>query len=206
LADAFCYSDKNAKVLIVCTELCSLHFQRNFTDDNVLANALFADGSAAVLVEAQSDKRIKLKPESFHSDLAIDGERDMAWTVGDLGFEMKLSSYVPDIIQRDISQLTNSLLQRISKDISEIKYFAIHPGGKKILQAIEEELGITKEQNSGAYHVLRNYGNMSSPTVLFVLNETFKKLTTHDNEEHILSFAFGPGLTLESMVLKIEAS
>ena len=205
LADAFCRADKKSKVLIVCTELCSIHFQRAFTDDNVLANALFADGSAAVLVEGESDHPIKLVPESFHSDLAIDGERDMAWTVGDLGFEMKLSSYVPDIIQRDISQLTNSLLKRISKNISEIKYFAIHPGGKKILQAIEEELGITKEQNAEAYNVLKNYGNMSSPTVLFVLHEIFSKLTRQDNDEHVLSFAFGPGLTLESMVLKIVA-
>jgi predicted naringenin-chalcone synthase len=205
LADAFCQG-KNSKVLIVCTELCSLHFQRDFTDDNILANALFGDGSAAVLVESQSNVKIRLIPESFHSDLAVDGERDMAWTVGDLGFEMKLSSYVPDIIQRDIRQLTSALLDRISIGIESIKYFAIHPGGKKILQAIEEELGITKEQNAEAYRVLRNYGNMSSPTVLFVLHEIFSKLLKQDNEERILSFAFGPGLTLESMVLKIEAS
>lgn len=204
LADAFCH-EENTKVLIVCTELCSLHFQRSFTDDNVIANALFADGSAAVLVESQSKQKISLRPESFHSDLAVDGERDMAWTVGDLGFEMKLSSYVPDIIQRDIRQLTSSLLERISTRIDQIKYFAIHPGGKKILQAIEEELGITKEQNAEAYGVLRNYGNMSSPTVLFVLRQILSKLTDDDDQERILSFAFGPGLTLESMVLKIEA-
>lgn len=204
LANAFCL-EKNTKVLIVCTELCSLHFQRPFTDDNVLANALFADGSAAVLVESESDEKIKLIPENFHSDLAVDGEREMAWTVGDLGFEMKLSSYVPDIIQRDIRQLTSSLLDRISKGLDEIKYFAIHPGGKKILQAIEEELGITKEQNAAAYGVLRKYGNMSSPTVLFVLHELFNQLSGDDDQERILSFAFGPGLTLESMVLKIEA-
>jgi prepilin-type processing-associated H-X9-DG protein len=205
LADAFC-NVKNNKVLIVCTELCSLHFQRSCTDDNILANALFADGSAAVLVESESNEKIRLIPESFHSDLAVDGERDMAWTVGDLGFEMKLSAYVPDIIQRDIRQLTASLLERIAKGIDQIKYFAIHPGGKKILQVIEEELGITKEQNADAYRVLRNFGNMSSPTVLFVLHEIMQKLTDKDNNEHILSFAFGPGLTLESMVLKIEAT
>jgi predicted naringenin-chalcone synthase len=206
LADAFCSVDKDAKVLIVCTELCSLHFQRACTDDNILANALFSDGSAAVLVEAKSEQRAHLIPESFHSDLAMDGESDMAWTVGDLGFEMKLSSYVPDIIQRDIGQLTTSLLSRIGKNVSDIRYFAIHPGGKKILQAIEEELGITKEQNSVAYNVLRNYGNMSSPTVLFVLKEIFDKVDKGDDGEHILSFAFGPGLTLESMVLKIETN
>jgi predicted naringenin-chalcone synthase len=205
LANAFCSADKKSKVLIVCTELCSLHFQREATEDNLLANALFADGAAAVLVEGETERQMCLVPENFHSDLSIDSERDMAWTVGNLGFEMKLSAYVPSIIQRDIRKLTASLLEGISKKISEIKYFAIHPGGKRILEAIEAELDITKAQNAAAYNVLRNYGNMSSPTVLFVLKETLDNLTSADHGEHILSFAFGPGLTLESMVLRIQA-
>jgi prepilin-type processing-associated H-X9-DG protein len=204
VADAFCKSDHNAKVLIVCTELCSLHFQREGTDDNLLANALFADGSASVLVEHESNSALKLKLESFHSDLSKDGEQHMAWTVGDLGFEMKLSAYVPDIIKGGIAELTNSLLAKISKKLSDIKHFAIHPGGKKILQAIEEELGISKEQNKQAYQVLERYGNMSSPTVLFVLKEVVGNLTAENVGEDILSFAFGPGLTLESMILHIE--
>ena len=205
LANAFCGADKKAKVLIVCTELCSLHFQREPTEDNLLANALFADGSAAVLVEGETDRPLRLVPENFHSDISTDSERDMAWTVGNLGFEMKLSAYVPAIIQRDIKKLTASLLEGIAKKVAEIKYFAIHPGGKRILEAIEDELGITHEQNAVAYNVLRNYGNMSSPTVLFVLKETMDQLTTADHGEHILSFAFGPGLTLESMVLRIQS-
>jgi prepilin-type processing-associated H-X9-DG protein len=204
-ADAFCKSDSSANVLIVCTELCSLHFQREGTDNNLLANALFADGSAAVLVQSKSNQKIKLKFEGFHSDLALEGEQDMAWTIGDMGFEMRLSSYVPDIIKSGISQLTRSLLQKIGKKFSDIEHFAIHPGGKKILEVIENELGITKEQNRAAYAVLKNFGNMSSPTVLFVLNEVLKKLKPENNDELILSFAFGPGLTMESMVLKIES-
>ena len=203
IADSFCKTDKNAKVLIVCTELCSLHFQREPTDDNLLANALFADGSAAVLVESKTDSPLQLSLESFHSDLSKTGEQDMAWTVGDLGFEMRLSAYVPDIIRDGIASLTNSLLQKISKNFSDIKHFAIHPGGVKILQAIEQELNIDREKNRSAYKVLEQYGNMSSPTVIFVLRDLIKNLTSDNTNEHILSFAFGPGLTLESMILRI---
>lgn len=206
IADALCKSDARAKVVIVATELCSLHFQRSATDDNLLANALFADGSAAVLVEAQSNNRLRLKMEVFHSDLAPDGESDMAWTIGDLGFNMRLSSYVPDLIRRGIGSLVKVLLEKVSVDLADIKHFAIHPGGKKILQVIEEELGIEKRQNDAAYHVLRNFGNMSSPTVLFVLHEVVNKLNGINDGERILSVAFGPGLTLESMILKIENS
>jgi len=204
VADAFCKSDGDAKVLIVCTELCSLHFQPEGTDDNLLANALFADGSASVLVESKTSSTIRLKLASFHNDLSQNGEQEMAWTVGDLGFEMRLSAYVPEIIKSGIAAITNSLLEKISKKLSDIQHFAIHPGGKKILEVIEQELGITKEQNQKAYDVLQRYGNMSSPTVLFVLKEIIKSLTKNNQGDHILSFAFGPGLTLESMVLTVD--
>jgi len=204
LADAFCKTDANARVLVVCTELCTLHFQKENTENNLLANALFADGSAALLVESRPRAGINLIPESFHCDLAYNGEHDMAWSIGDLGFEMQLSSYVPEVIRNGIGKLTSSLLANISLKLSDIAYFAIHPGGKKILEAIEQELGIKKEQNHFAYEVLKNFGNMSSPTVLFVLNEVVQTLDAKSDGKEILSFAFGPGLTLESMILKIE--
>jgi predicted naringenin-chalcone synthase len=206
VANAFCKSTSDAKVLIVCTELCSLHFQKKATQDNLLSNAIFADGSAAVIMESVTDAKLRLKPEIFQSDLISEGENDMAWSVGDVGFEMKLSTYVPAIIKGGIGKLASSLLESLSKKISEIQYFAIHPGGKKILEVIELELNVTKEQNAAAYHVLKNFGNMSSPTVLFVLAEIINKLSTKDNGQHILSFAFGPGLTLESMILKVETT
>lgn len=205
IADALCSNKPESKVLIVCTELCSLHFQRSPTDDNFVANALFADGSAAILVEGQTTSNLKLEMEEFHSDLATEGLSDMAWTIGDLGFEMKLSSYVPDLIRKGISNLIKTLLQKVSASFSDISHFAIHPGGKKILEAIEEELNIAKSQNHAAYHVLKNYGNMSSPTVLFVLREIVAKLKVTNHGERILGVAFGPGLTMESMVLKIDS-
>jgi prepilin-type processing-associated H-X9-DG protein len=205
VADAFCCKNENAKVLVVCTELCSLHFQKNVSEDNFLANALFADGSAAVLVEGKAREEKCMMLEAFYSDLAPEGSNDMAWSIGNAGFEMKLSSYVPDIIKSGIANLTRHLLAKISQEIEDVKYFAIHPGGKRILTAIEEALSLRRDQTQAAFDVLRRYGNMSSPTVLFVLLEIFKNLSPEDHEARILSFAFGPGLTMESMLLKIES-
>ncbi len=204
IADTYCAADPNAKVLIVCTELCSIHFQKEITDDNLLANALFADGSAALLIEGTPRKGVNLKPVSFYCDLSHEGEQDMAWTVGDLGFEMRLSAYVPEVIKSGIANLTKKLLTQISNQLSDISYYAIHPGGKKILEVIEQELGLTKKDNQQSYEVLKKYGNMSSPTVLFVLNEISKNLNGVDDGKKILSFAFGPGLTLESLILEIQ--
>ena len=206
IADAICKSTPGSKVLIICTELCSLHFQRKGSEDNLLANALFADGSAALLVESESSGTLKLKLEEFHSELAPEGETDMAWTIGDLGFEMRLSAFVPDLIRKGVGELVSGLLGKTSVGLSAIKYFAIHPGGKRILEAIEAELNIDAQQNEAAWTVLRNYGNMSSPTVVFVLREIVNRLNGNDQGERILSMAFGPGLTLESMILRIENS
>jgi len=204
IARAACESKPDSKVLIVCTELCTIHFQKENTEDNFLANALFADGSAAVIVESVPNKGINLLLESFHCELATQGEHDMTWTVGDLGFEMRLSSYVPEVVRSGIKNLTRSLLTKIDRRLEEVSYFAIHPGGKKILEAIEKELGISKDENMYAYEVLKKYGNMSSPTVLFVIQEVWNTLKDQDDEKRILSFAFGPGLTLESMLMKVK--
>jgi alpha-pyrone synthase len=204
IAAAACEAKPEAKVLIVCTELCSIHFQKENTEDNMLANALFGDGSAAALVESNVRPGHNLLLESFHCELATEGEHDMTWTVGDLGFEMRLSSYVPDVVGGGIRSLTRALLAKSQQSLTGVSYFAIHPGGKRILETIENELGLTKAQNKYAYDVLKKYGNMSSPTVLFVIQELCRNLDKSDHGKRILSFAFGPGLTLESMILKIE--
>jgi alpha-pyrone synthase len=204
-ADAFCKTGEDIKALIVCTELCSLHFQQEGTEDNLLANALFADGSAAVLVERKTNSDLKLSIRDFHSDLAPEGSQDMAWSIGDFGFEMRLSAYVPDIIKKGIVKLAKDLLVKVNSRIDEIDHFAIHPGGRKILEVIESQLGIERSKNAAAYHVLKNFGNMSSPTILFVLAEVIRNISDKNAGEKILSLAFGPGLTLESMVLQIES-
>lgn len=203
-ANEFCRADPSAKVLIVCTELCSLHFQKEVTDDNILSNALFADGAAAVLMEAATTKKKALMPVSFHMDLMPEGDQDMAWSIGNFGFEMKLTTYVPTLIEKGITDFTTTMLGKFGLNLESIKFLAIHPGGKRILKVIEKALNIPENKNKFAYSVLRNYGNMSSPTVLFVLNEIFKSVSDEDHNEHVLSFAFGPGLTLGSLLLQIK--
>ena len=194
-------TDDQAKVLIICVELCSIHLQEKRDDENLLANAIFGDGAAAMIISSVPSNR-SLEMESFYSDLALDAQKEMGWYIGDHGFEMRLSHKIPDIIKDGIEELTNRLLKKIELDISDIDFFAIHPGGKRILDVIEEKLNISKEQNSAAREILRTHGNMSSPTVLFVIKSIMDSLTSIDNQKHLLSFAFGPGLTMESAVLK----
>jgi predicted naringenin-chalcone synthase len=204
LADAICKSNPQAKVMMVCTEICTIHFQKCPEPDHLVSNALFGDGAAAVLMQGQPCQEVSLELQSFHCDLAPAGKRDMAWHIGDTGFEMTLSSYVPDLIKQGIKELTERLLLGLKTTISEIKLFAIHPGGRRILEVIEQELGMTRDDNRFAYQVLREFGNMSSATVLFVLKELMDSLTTKEQDEPVLSFAFGPGLTLESMLLRVH--
>lgn len=202
VARAFCLSQPEARVLVVCTELCSLHFQRDPSDDNLLANALFADGAAALIMQNTPPQHgFSLEPVAFNQCTLPEGTNDMAWGIGDFGFEMKLSAYVPDVIRSGIRPLTSALLNGSNKD--DIRYYAIHPGGRRILEAIEDELELTHEDNIFAYGVLKSFGNMSSPTVLFVLRDIMNALSPRDEGQRVLSFAFGPGLTLESALLRI---
>jgi len=205
-ADYICKADVDAVVVIVCIELCSIHFQKTPGRDSIISNALFGDGAAAILVTGKTLPGINLKLESFKCMLASEGKNEMAWQIGDFGFEMKLSSYVPDIIKSGIKNLTDQLLRNLNLPLNQIDYFAIHPGGRRILEVCEEELGLTKEDNCHAYKILRDYGNISSPTVMFVINSILEKLSKKDDGKKILSFAFGPGLTMESMLLEVVGS
>lgn len=215
VADSIVRANPEANVLIVCTELCTLHFQKSKAEDNILANALFADGSAAALISGKRMASVtQLSLEQFYCDLAPEGHQDMAWKIGNFGFEMRLSSYVPTIIKKGIRQLTQNLLSNLvleTDDFSEaeesfpIDYYAIHPGGKRIIKVIEETLAIKKEDSIYAHRVLKRFGNMSSPTILFVLKDLCQHFTVHDNDKHVLGLAFGPGLTLESMLLRVAS-
>lgn len=196
-----CRADENAKVLIVCVELCSIHLQKEKTDDNLLANALFGDGAAAVLLSGKKEPHNRLAIKNFFSGLLPSGEGDMAWHITDFGFQMKLSQYVPDVIKEGIGSFSKELFSKISR--SQIKHFLVHPGGVKILKVIEQHFQLTKEENKHAYDVLKNYGNMSSPTILFVIKRFLESLNGSGGGDNVLALAFGPGLTLESALLEV---
>ncbi|RIW18508.1 type III polyketide synthase [Algoriphagus lacus] len=194
LADKILRAEPEAKVLVVSVELCTLHFQKEYSEDNILANSLFGDGAAAALV-MNSEKGLKIN--SYLSQVLREGEQDMAWGIGDFGFEMRLSKYIPNLLDQGIRQLKETFERKFR--LSQIRNFAIHPGGKQILQKVQEAFGLGPEVNLHSMEVLRKFGNMSSATILFVLDRMMKDA---DVQGDILSMGFGPGLTLETLHLE----
>ena len=197
-ADTICKSNPAAKVLVVCTELCTLHFQKKYNDDYILSNMLFGDGCAAALITTLPDEMASgtsVKIDKFNSLILHKGYNDMAWQLSETGFLMNLTSYVSGMIKDNIKLMLDS----IHLNTKDIDYWAIHPGGKKIVDDFFEALNIDISKAAESYDVLKNYGNMSSPTVLFVLKQVIEKNTTHKKGETIFSAAFGPGLSIETM-------
>lgn len=202
IADYICRAQHDAKVLIVDVELCTLHFQKESTLDNWLANSLFADGAAAVLIQHTDTTDQKLFAiKSFYTEVVTAAKNEMAWRIGDFGYEMHLSNKIAKQIKSGIRGITDNLLKKANVTFDDIGQFAIHPGGRRILEVCDEVFSLDSNQNAHAYQVLHDYGNMSSATILFVLAGLGIKLKTQQREQQILSFAFGPGLTFESMLL-----
>ncbi|WP_229216222.1 type III polyketide synthase [Dyadobacter frigoris] len=200
-ADAICRSQPDANVLIVCTELCTIHFQKRFNDDYILSNLIFGDGAAAVMMSSQPKENSyykKVQVNKFNSMILHKGYRDMAWQLSETGFIMNLTSYVPGLIKENILPM----LDKISLMPSEIDHWAIHPGGKKIVDDFAAALSLDKSLLEETYDILKNYGNMSSPTVLFVLEKVLEKSKNAKAGEKIFAAAFGPGLSIETMQLQ----
>jgi len=200
-----CKTDESAVVLMDCIELCSLHFQKRKDVDHLVANSLFADGSASIIVVSDSYAERHglhgIHLDKFYSELAISGEKDMAWELGEQGFLMKLSGYIPGLVETGIKSLSQDAFDNLGIRKSDIDHWAIHPGGRKILEAVEEAIGISKDDLQPSYDVLRAYGNMSSPTVLFVLKELWSRIDW-STPQRVYAAAFGPGLTLETSIMQ----
>jgi predicted naringenin-chalcone synthase len=202
LADAICKSEVAANVIIVCTEFCTLHFQKENTVDNITSTLLFADGCAAVLMQHESSNHSGLSFKSFFSDVAFKGKKDMSWQLSSTGFLMTLTGYVPDLVKEDFDHLISKALDKAGLKKEDINHWCIHPGGKKILEVIEQSAGLKNEALKYAYEVLNDYGNMSSPTILFVLKKILTELETKETAtgNMVLGAAFGPGLTMETFI------
>ena len=193
MADAFCAADKKAKVLIVCTELCTLHFQKESTVDNITSSMLFGDGSAAILVSgAHEASGVEL--QGFYSEIIPKGKRDMAWELSSSGFLMTLSGYIPDLIEEDFAAIVDRALEGAGWSRSEVTGWCIHPGGKRILEAIQKSLALPEDALSASRDILNEYGNLSSATILFVL----KKMLQEKKHKQLFGASFGPGLTVET--------
>ncbi len=199
LAKLICDSTPNSNVLIVATEFCSIHFQKEYTPDSASSTIIFADGSAAILISncIQSEKKVQLT--DFYSKVAYRGKKDMAWELSHRGFIITLSSYVPDLIEQDIAALVEEATQHSGLSAKDITHWCLHPGGKKIVNAMQKQLQLNDDDMRFSRSVLSRYGNMSSPTVLFVLKDILENLD-NDKPANIFGAAFGPGLTMETFL------
>ena len=182
-------ANPQAKVLTVNVELCTLHFQQTEDLEQLLSFVIFGDGCAAAVVSAEADG---LRLLGFYSDLAPGTADLITWRIGDQGFDMHLSGGAPKAIEQGLP----SLRRRLLPDNQPITHWAIHPGGKAVLDAVQTALRIPGDGLQQAREVLRQYGNMSSATVLFVLQ---RMLAAEAPAGLGLAMAFGPGLTVESM-------
>lgn len=195
LADAFCRCDKHARVLIVCTELCTLHFQREATTDNIMSSLLFGDGAAAALLTHDDAEGDGLYLDGFYSEINPKGKRDMAWELSSTGFLMTLSGYVPDLIEEDFAAIVERALAGSGGRADAVTHWCIHPGGKKILEAVHKSLGFANGELAPSFGVLNEVGNLSSATVLFVLKKIWQQ---KEGVKKVFGAAFGPGLTVET--------
>jgi predicted naringenin-chalcone synthase len=199
MADLICRSDTNARVLIVCVELCSLHFQKKYTSDNISSGILFSDGAAAVLVSGDQGTE-GLHIDSFYSSVSLKSKQEMVWEMSSTGFLLTLSGYIPELIEEDFDHLVQQALSETGLQKEDVTHWCIHPGGKKILGAVHNSLGFTDGQLQHCFNVLNDYGNMSSPTILFVLKQIQQQLHK-EQRNNIFGAAFGPGLTIETFIL-----
>ena len=205
LAHLICQSDAQSKVVVVCTELCTLHFQKEATLDNLTSSLLFGDGSAAMLITGDKNPLPGIFLSGFYSEVLPKGKKDMAWELSSSGFLMTLSSYIPDLIEEDFESLVHRALKKNNLSLSDISHWCIHPGGRKILESIYKSLHFTNGHLEDSYSVLNDYGNMSSPTILFVLEKIMNRTYSHE-PKRIFAAAFGPGLTMETFMATTECT
>ena len=204
VAKAYAESDPHAIVLIVCIELCSLHFQYTEDAEQIVANSIFADGAAAIIGRS-ADAPEGLAPGTWclvdqTSFLLPDSTDHMGWTIGDNGFEMSLSPEVPSRIAEALPSLTDNFLGQHQVLRNAVSHWAVHPGGPRILTMVEAALQLSSNSLNTSRDILSQYGNMSSATIFFILEQLFvmkKPDPSHQHKNNCVAMAFGPGLTTE---------
>lgn len=203
LAARICAAQPGAVVLVVCLELCTLHIRPSSDPQQIVAASVFADGAAAAVVtdDALTGRPGGLALDRFSTVLTSEGETDMVWTIGDHGFEMVLTAEVPRIVGREIRGAVDSFLSGEAMPDA----WAVHPGGRSVLDRVEAGLELAPSALDASREVLRDYGNMSSATILFILRRMLHDDAIADGAR-VGALAFGPGLTVESGMFVKTAS
>lgn len=191
-------SEPAAKVLAVNVELCTLHLQEADDIDRLLTFLLFGDGASAALVSAAP---VGLALDGFNAVLVQEAADQITWTIRDLGFDMILSGRVPGTINEALRAGAARVLPGLAA--GDIDLWAVHPGGRTVLAAVEGAFGLDAAALAASRGVLRDYGNMSSPTVMFVLERLLRAKPRAGARG--CAMAFGPGVTAETMLFRAAA-
>ena len=197
LVQAFIEADPTAQVLLCAVELCSLHYQYGATPDQLVANALFADGAAALVAVAAEETDDLWQIAATTSVLLPDCEDAMTWRIGNHGFEMTLSARVPELVARHVRPWLEAWLTTEGLFLPDIGSWAIHPGGSRIVERVAAALDLPASATAASAEILAEHGNRSSPSVLFVLD----RLRQANARRPRVALAFGPGLVAEAALL-----
>src|SRR5262245_17909231 len=197
VARSICDADSTASVLLCAVELCSLHYYFDWDPKKLVGNALFGDGAAAVVASGRTTEN-RWRLIATGSFLFPRSEQAMTWQIDDYGFEMTLSARVPDLIAENLRHWLRSWLPQLGLELSGIRSWAVHPGDPRILSAVAEALSLGPETMAMSHEVLLECGNMSSPTVLFILD----RLQQRNAPRPCIALAFGPGLTVEAALFQ----
>ena len=198
VARAMVRENPEKKVLVCSVEICSIHFSYGWDPDRVVANALFADGASAAVFSIDQENTRKWELAETGSFLFPHSEDAMTWRIGNNGFEMSLSARVPGLIASDLRPWLSRWLKGKNLNLSKVRSWAVHPGGPRILNAVQASLGLPKEATRISRDVLADHGNMSSATILFILDRLYKEKAPTP----CLALGFGPGLVCEAALFR----
>lgn len=189
--------------LMISVELCSLHMQFDDAAETVVSSALFSDGASMALVGVPDEQTGAPQPRILHSATRCDYTtfEHMSFHLTNNGFRMYLSSYVPDLLRSQIEPFVDDMLADCGLKRGDVRFWGIHPGGSTIIEYVGAQLGLTEAQVDVSYQVLHDYGNMSSATILFVLDRIQRCHQPSPGDYGVL-LAFGPGLTMEGIILQ----
>ncbi|HEY7326147.1 MAG TPA: type III polyketide synthase [Gemmataceae bacterium] len=192
---AFTTADPQACVLLCAVELCSVHYFYGWDPGKVIANAIFADGAAAVVGVPNSAAPADAWRATANGSNLFPGSRDaMTWSIGDHGYVMSLSKRVPGLIAAHLRPWVEQWLGQHELALKDVATWAIHPGGPRIVAAVEEALALPHDKTRISHDTFADFGNMSSPTVLFILDA----LRKHNAPRPCVALGFGPGLAVEA--------
>ena len=184
-------SEPDARVVLVNAELCTIHLQETDNLEEILSFLLFADGCAATLVSADPQG---VAMDSFHAALVPDTGDLIRWHIREQGFDMLLSGAVPAAIETALAHAQGDILS--ARSPRDIALWAVHPGGRTVLDAVEKAFTLAPEALAASRAILNQYGNMSSPSVMFVLERLMREAVPGAPG---CAMAFGPGLVAETM-------